>query len=132
MCLIWAFRVRIRTDNQVTVGQVRVAGERSAQWSLADLSEAQISPSAVSRELWIVDNEKVVRQVKQLTKIGWHLICSPIHLRLLGQCLLKPCLRTGYFLLRSSGHMMETCQLLSEGSGALVTPVKAIRVGVGL
>jgi len=62
VCLIWAFRVRIRTDNQVTVGQVRVAGERSAQWSLADLSEAQISPSAVSRELWIVDNEKVVRR----------------------------------------------------------------------
>ena len=34
-------------------------------------------------------------QVKRLTKIYWHLICSPIHPRLLGQGRFKPCLRPG-------------------------------------
>ena len=38
-------------------------------------------------------------QVKQLTKICWHLICSPNHPRLLGWGRFKPCLRPVYFLL---------------------------------
>ena len=35
-----------------------------------------------------------------------HLICSPIHPRLLGQCRFKPCLRPGYFLLGLSDCMI--------------------------
>ena len=52
-------------------------------------------------------------QVKQLTKICWHLICSPIHPRLLGQGRFKPCFEPGYFLLQLSNCMMETRMLLA-------------------
>ena len=52
-------------------------------------------------------------QVKQLTKICWHLICSPIHPRLLGRGRFKPCFEPGYFLLQLSNCMMETCMLLA-------------------
>ena len=52
-------------------------------------------------------------QVKQLTKICWHLTCSPIHTRLLGRDRFKPCVRPGYFLLQLSDCMMETCMLLA-------------------
>ena len=74
-------------------------------------------------------------QEKHLTKIVWHLICSPIHPRLLtGKVKFKPCQRPGYFLLQLSDCMMETCMLFGWGEGprALVNPVKAILVGVGL
>ena len=46
-------------------------------------------------------------------KRNWHLICPP---RLLGQSRFKPCLRPGYFLLRCTDCMMETCMLLAEMS----------------
>ena len=39
--------------------------------------------------------------------------CSLIHPRLLGQSRLKPCLGPGYFLLKVSDCMLETCMLLS-------------------
>ena len=50
----------------------------------------------------------------RLIKICWQ-ICSPIHLRLLGQSKFKPCLCPGYFLLQLSDCMMETYILL-DGS----------------
>ena len=40
--------------------------------------------------------------MKQLTKICWHLICSPIHPRLLRRGRFKPCFEPGYFLLQLS------------------------------
>ena len=74
-------------------------------------------------------------QVKQLTKICWHLTCSPpIHPILLWRGRFKPCLRPGYFLLRSSDCTMSDLHAVGWGQGpwALETPVKAIRVGAGL
>ena len=83
----------------------------------------KISILKVDRSPWVV-------QGKQVIKICWHLICSPIHPRLLGRDGFKPSLRPGYFLLQSPDCMMETCMLLM-GWGSM-TPVKAIRVGVGI
>ena len=39
--------------------------------------------------------------------------CSLVHPRLLGESRLKPCLGPGYFLLKVSDCMLETCMLLS-------------------
>ena len=51
-------------------------------------------------------------QVKQLTKICWHLFCSPILPRLLRQVNLA--LGLGYFLLQLSDCTMEAYMLLAE------------------
>ena len=52
-------------------------------------------------------------QVKQLTKVCCHLICSPIQHRLLRPGRFKSSFRPGYFLLQLSNCMMETCMLLA-------------------
>ena len=49
----------------------------------------------------------------RLTKIYWHLICSPIHPDFLGRGRFKTCLGPRYFLWQLSDWMMETCILLA-------------------
>ena len=67
--------------------------------------------------------------MKQLTKIRWHLICSPIHPRHLRQSRFKPFLRPAYIL------PVEVVRLnigglhavgWGEGPRVLATPEKAI------
>ena len=48
-----------------------------------------------------------------MIKVCWHLIATLIHDRLLRQSRFKPCIWPGYFLLRSSYSMLETCILLA-------------------
>ena len=53
-------------------------------------------------------------QVKQLTKICWHMIAHPIQPRLLlEQRRFKPCLVLAYILVQSSHCMLEACMLLA-------------------
>ena len=70
-------------------------------------------------------------QVKQLTKICWHLTCSPIQPRLLGRGSFNLALA---WLLSVAVVKLHDGDLHAVGWGprALVTPVKAIRVGMGL
>ena len=72
-----------------------------------------------------------------LTKLLLTPDCSPVHRRLLEWGRFKPWLRPNYFLLHSSDWMLVTCMLLAVGwcvcvcQWALVTPLKAMRVGMG-
>ena len=67
-----------------------------------------------------------------LTKLLLTPDCSPVHRRLLEWGRFKPWLRPNYFLLHSSDWMLLTCMLLAGVcQWALVTPLKAMRVGMG-
>ena len=70
---------------------------------------------------------------QRLTKICWHLVCSPIHPKLLGQSRFKPCRRPGSscWVVRLHDAGLHAFGW-GEGPYALGTTVKAIREGVGL
>ena len=74
-----------------------------------------------------VDERKFAEQFRTLFGSEIRNTGNTISIRLLGRSRLKSCLGPGYFLMQSSDCMLET-----EGPWALLTPVKAIRVGVGI
>ena len=97
--------------------------------------EQTIKELFISRSYWPSQLPSSFNKKASLIKLTFCLIMiylKWLYFRSKGNIWFKPCLGPGYFLSQLSDCIMETCMLWAGGEGpwVLVTPVKAVRIGV--